>query len=365
MKDAELLNIIKVSRFKHLASLVKQNYKLSEIINYITEIENKNKKSILLKQEKCEQILENCIQNDIKIISILHPLYPEGCKEIHNAPAILYAKGNCNLLTEVKFAIIGARAATFESLLTAERFAKELSEFGFCIVSGFAYGVDTYACKGALKHGTIQVLGSGVNVVYPKQNTKLYDEVLQEGGLFLSELEPSTQAMAEHFPLRNRIISSISKGVLLVQASKKNKSSGSLITARICLEQEKDLFAIPGHPIDDKFSGGNDLIKNGNAIFTTTPKDVLDMIGYHLKGRQKKSLSLTESITDASLNIKEADSSIKNIIKTYLSTNPISIDELCLLTKINIRDLEFAIMEMELLDEVRRHPSGKFSISMI
>ena len=363
MKESDLLNLIRISKSRQLGALLAKNHTLTDTLNYAIELEKKNKKVALLTKQKAEEILENCIKNDIKIISILSKDYPEDCKAIHNPPSILYAKGNTELLKEVKFGIIGARVATFESLVTAEKFAKELSQFGFCIVSGFAYGVDTYACKGALNYGTIQILGSGVNVVYPKQNTKLYEEVLAKGGLFLSEIEPNAPALAENFPLRNRIISSISKGILLVQASKNIKSSGSLITARICLEQEKDLFAIPGHPLDDKFSGGNDLIKNGNAIFTTTPQDILDMIGYHLKN--KKITQECQGAKELSVKVQHAKVSTKDKIKTYLSTNPISLDELYFLTKINMRDLECAIMEMEILDEVRRHQTGKFSISII
>lgn len=358
MKEKDLLNLIRISKSKSCIALLKKGLNVEEILQYFLEMQKKGKRVCLISTEMAEGILQNASKNNINIISIFNPLYPLECKEIHNAPIILYAKGNLELLTKVKFGIIGARVASLESLLTAEKFAKELSECGFCIVSGFAHGVDTYACKGAMKYGTIQILGSGVNVVYPRQNTKLYEEVLECGGLFLSELPPNAPAEAENFPLRNRIISSISKGILLVQASKKNKSSGSLITAKICLEQEKDLFAIPGHPLDDKFSGGNDLIKNGNAIFTTTSQDIMDMIGYHLKN---------QNIVIAKKNIERAepDSLIKKTIKNYLSTNPISIDELHFLTKINIQELQFAIMEMEIADEVRKHYDGKFSISLL
>jgi DNA processing protein len=369
--NENIIDFIRISKSKILVSLLKQNFSGKEIIDYALKLEVKKGKKILISTEDAKIEFEKAKNLKMEIIPFSSELYPEDLKQIANPPSVLYAKGNLKLLSKPKFAIVGARFSSFESGVLAQKFAMKLSEFGFTIVSGFAYGVDTFACKGAMEFGTIQVLGSGLDVIYPKQNTKLYEEVIEKGGLFLSELPPNSPAKPDNFPLRNRIISGISKGILLVQASKRNGSSGSLLTAKIALSQEKDLFAIPGHPFDPKFEGGNDLIKHGNAIFTTCPEDIIDLIGYHLTNKPKnfcfrpKNPSILEDIDDAKIPSITQPEDLKSEIKSILSTHPISIDEINSMLNIELKDLQVALIEMELLNELQQHHDGKFSISFI
>ena len=361
------INLIRISKSSLLSGLLLKGFQIEEILKYAINLEQTKNKQILATKERAERELETAEKLGIEILSIKHQLYPEELKQIHNPPVILYAKGNLELLKKPKFAIVGARVATCESRILAENFAKELSEFGFTITSGFAYGVDTHACIGALKYGTIQVLASGLDVIYPKQNAPLYKEVLANNGLFISEIAPTLPAKAENFPLRNRIISGISKGILLVQASLKNGSSGSLITAKIALAQEKDLFAIPSHPHDAKFEGGNNLLKHGNAIFTTTPKDVIEMIGYHLNKKERpftfspKNLSILKQ-EERAIKLEQAEGIAKEI-KEILGTNPTSPNEIAQILNKNIQEVQIALMEMEIFGEVRKHKEGTFSAS--
>ena len=362
----EKLDLIRISKSSILSKLALKGFSVNHILNYAVELEKSKNKSILPSLESAEKELELAEKMQISLITYNDDLYPEDLKQIKDFPLILYAKGNLNLLSKPKFAIVGARSATLESKTLAENFSKELCEFGFTIVSGFAFGVDTASCIGACKYGTIQVLGSGVNRIYPQENTKLYNEVLANSGLFLSELPPNFPVKPENFPLRNRIISGLSKGILLVQASKKNGSSGSLITAQIALNQEKDLFAIPGHPLDKRFEGGNNLIKNGNAIFTTSSQDIIDMIGYHVRSkpelfRFERNSSETVHEPLPKLEIRQ---DICQKIKAILGTNPIGIEIIAENIGEDVRDVQVAITEMELFDEVRKQAGG-FSLNLL
>ena len=362
----EKLDLIRISKSSILSKLILKGFSVNHVLNYAIELEKAKNKSILLSLEIAEKELEIAEKMQISLVAYNHELYPDDLKQIRDFPLILYAKGNLNLLSKPKFAIVGARSATLESKILAENFSKELCEFGFTIVSGFAFGVDTASCIGAYKYGTIQVLGSGVNRVYPQENVKLYNEVIANGGLFLSELPPNFPVKPENFPLRNRIISGLSKGILLVQASKKNGSSGSLITAQIALNQEKDLFAIPGHPLDKRFEGGNNLIKNGNAIFTTHSSDVIDMIGYHVRSKPElfRFQDKQNEILHEPLPKLEIKHSICQKIKSILGTNPIGVDVIAENIGEDVRDVQVAITEMELFDEVRKHTGG-FSINLL
>jgi DNA processing protein len=368
MKDEDLLNLIRVAKSSTLSRLLKSGFSLSKVISYSNSLENSSGKKILPSKEKAEIELENCKKIGVSIISIEDEIYPSDLKKIQNPPVLLYAKGNLNLLKKEKFAIVGARVASVESRQIAENFAKSLSDFGFTITSGFAFGVDTASCIGSLKSGTIQVLGSGINVIYPKENTSLYYKVIENQGLFISEVPPNCPAKPENFPSRNRIIVGISKGVLLVQASKKNGSSGSLITARITLEQEKELFAIPGHPLDSRFDGGNDLIKHGNAIFTTTPDDIISMIGYYVNKKEKittfkpKNIKLLDEEKEDIELIVSTD--LKEKILANLGTNAIHIDEIASLMEENLQAVQIAVSELELLSKLQRHRDGRFSLNL-
>ena len=362
----EILDLIQISKSSILSKLVTSNYSIPQVVERAYKLQQSKKSPVLFSKEQAEQIFLKAKKFEISLISFYDSRYPSELKQINDPPLIIYAKGNLNLLTKPKFAIIGARSATLESIKIAKDFANNLSQFGFTIVSGFAYGVDTASCIGALDFGTIQVLGSGINKIYPIENKKLYEEVLQHNGLFISEFPPDFPVKPENFPLRNRIISGISKGVLLVQAGRKNGSSGSLITAKIALNQDKDLFAIPGHPMDQRFEGGNNLLKYGSAIFTTTPKDITDMIGYHIKNKTplfefNKTKERTKNDSYA-LNINHK---LCNNITEILGTQPLKLDEIANFTKQNIRDVQIALAELELLNKVRKHRCGGFSLNLI
>lgn len=214
----------------------------------------------------------------IEEINIENKFYPQQLKNIYNPPNKIYVLGNKEILKESGIAIVGARRATEYGKKVAFEFSKELSASGINIISGLALGIDTYAHLGTLQQDgpgkTIAVLGSGLDVIYPKQNIYLAKEILKRGGCIISEYPLGTKPEKLHFPQRNRIISGLSKGVLVVEASEK---SGSLITADFALEQGKDVFAVPGDISKLTSIGTNSLIKQG-AKLVTNYIDILEEI---------------------------------------------------------------------------------------
>lgn len=209
--------------------------------------------------------------NKIKTIKLEDSFYPEKLKNIYAPPKTLYLLGNAELLKQKSIAIIGCRACTKYGSENAYKFAFELAKKNICIISGLAKGIDSFAHIGALKaHGsTIAVLGSGLDVVYPPENYELYKQIVQNGGAIITEYPLGSMPEKYHFPERNRIISGLSDGVLVVEAKKK---SGTMITVEYALDQGKEVYAIPGNISSNNSYGTNELLKEG-AIPVTNIED--------------------------------------------------------------------------------------------
>ena len=210
---------------------------------------------------------------EIKIVRMDDAEYPNNLKEIFDPPPVLYCIGNTKLLNEVSIAIIGCRNASRYGLKIARIFADNLSKKGVTIISGFAKGIDTVSHESSFKNigKTIAVLGSGLDVIYPKENEELFYDIVRNGGLIISEFPLGTMPLKENFPRRNRIISALSQGVIVVEAK---KYSGTMITVDFALEQGKTVFAIPGNIDSLNSEGTNELIKQG-AKPVTNYKEIL------------------------------------------------------------------------------------------
>ncbi|WP_027363826.1 DNA-processing protein DprA [Desulfotruncus alcoholivorax] len=221
--------------------------------------------------------------------------YPEQLKNIYDPPPALYVRGDSELLAKISVAMVGSRRATHYGLNVAEKLARELAKAEITVISGMARGVDTAAHRGAINSGgaTIAVLGCGVDVVYPRENEKLMYSIIDNGAV-VSEFPPGSPPEAWHFPVRNRIISGLSKAVVVVEAAER---SGALITAHVALDQGREVMAVPGN-ITNKYSKGpNNLIKQGAAPVTGAG-DILEGLGVGLlftpdAGGVEKSLSLS------------------------------------------------------------------------
>jgi DNA processing protein len=203
-------------------------------------------------------------QAGVETITFQDPGYPERLKEIFDPPIVLYARGRKELLTANAVALVGSRRPTPYGKAVAEKMGRELSRLGITVVSGMARGVDAHAHQGALEGqgGTVAVLGCGVDVVYPKENRKLADQIAGKG-LIISEFPMGSTAFPQNFPIRNRIISGASLGVMVVEGA---QYSGSLITARLALDQGREVFAVPGSIVSKLSWGPNLLIKQGAKL---------------------------------------------------------------------------------------------------
>ena len=208
------------------------------------------------------------------------PLYPAMLAAVEDAPPVVTLLGRPELLATPIVAVVGARNASANGRRLARELAAGLGEAGIVVASGMARGIDAAAHLGALDNGTVAVLAGGADIVYPEENRGLYDAMRTRGAI-LAELPLGAEPQARHFPRRNRIISGLALGVVVVEAAAK---SGSLITARYALEQGREVFAVPGSPLDPRCRGCNDLLRNG-ATLTETAADVIDQLGPLLQGR--------------------------------------------------------------------------------
>lgn len=264
------LSRVKISPIAKLQLI--QEYKTPEAIWNLS----KQELEISLKQDEIKEILKQdyrkSLEQDIeyikkyniKVININNNYYPVNLKNIYDAPVVLYAIGNIELLKEKSIAIVGTRRCTNYGKKVAKQISAEITKYNLNVISGLAMGIDTQAHIGA--HGkTIAVLGSGVDIIYPEENKTLAKEIIHNGGLIISEYPIGTKPEKMYFPSRNRIISGISDGVIVVEARKK---SGSLITAEFALEQGKDVYAVPGDITSINSEGTNNLIKEGAIPFT-------------------------------------------------------------------------------------------------
>ena len=271
--------------------------------------------------------------------------YPSQLLEIADPPPVLYLKGRRELLTRPGLAVVGSRNATPSGLQNAEAFARNLSEAGFTIISGMALGIDAAAHRGGLSAagGSIAVVGTGLDLIYPARNKALAHE-LAEKGLIISEFSLGTPALAKNFPRRNRIISGLSRGVLVVEAA---LASGSLITARQAGEQGREVFAIPGS-IHSPFSRGcHQLIKQG-AKLVDEANDIL--IELHWGGAKPVDRAPEEQI----------DTVESDPVLTAMGFDPVSIDALLERLKLPTDQLVARVTELELDGAIASMPGGKY-----
>jgi DNA processing protein len=242
-----------------------------------------------------QHIVTNCHANGVSILTIHGDHYPPLLQEIDSPPSILYVKGDKSALTLPQIAIVGSRQHSAAGKNNALAFAQMLSANGFVITSGMALGIDAEAHRGAIQRGTtVAVLGTGIDVVYPRRHEQLYHNIIKSGGAIVTEFPPGTPARAGNFPQRNRIISGLSLGVLVVEAA---IQSGSLITARLALNQGREVFAIPGSIHNPVSKGCHRLIKEG-ATLVETAEDIVTQLGGVLSfvaGQSDDSLSKEKS----------------------------------------------------------------------
>ncbi|MCX5716149.1 MAG: DNA-processing protein DprA [Candidatus Omnitrophica bacterium] len=287
-------------------------------------------------------------EKGLSVIKITDKAYPSLLKKIHKAPKQLYVMGSMLKDAECAVAIVGSRLASLYGITSAQKLAYELASKGVVVVSGLARGIDSAAHKGSLKAGgrTIAVLGSGPDNIYPPENKKLASEIVEKGGAVISEFPPGTPPVAINFPQRNRIISGLSLGVVVVEAA---KNSGALITADFALEQNREVFAVPGNIDSAKSFGTNELIKQG-AKPVITAEDILQELGLRL------------SVTDAGEEkiLRPNLSSDEETIYENMSAEPKYVDDIAGEAGLSANKALELLMKLQLKKLVKELPGKNF-----
>lgn len=339
----------------------------------LAEIENISDKTAMLilnsysgfKQfdDTFDEYISKADKLNISILPLSSPEYPDLLKRIYDPPVLLYLRGKQSpdkLINSI--GIVGTRKPTDYGKKMAEKFAEELSSAGIAVVSGFARGVDTYAHKAVLKNKnasaiTAAVFGCGVDMIYPPENKALYDEMLEKG-LLISEYEISAFPDAVNFPKRNRIISGLSFGTVVIES---DIDGGALITARTALDQSREVFAVPGYITSKVSHGTNALIKNGQAKLVENLDDILveisnKLVGLKLNSVNGNSISVNE--------VPDLNGNEKLVYDTFLmNLEPIHIDLISEKSGLNISDSLVTLLNMEFKGIVEQLPGKRFKLS--
>ncbi len=286
----------------------------------------------------------------IHVLTFADALYPDLLREIHDPPVLLYLRGSLECLAQTAVAIVGSRAATSYGKRASYTLAAQLAREGIVVSSGLALGIDGNAHAGCLEAGgkTIAVLGCGIDVVYPRSHAELYAKILEQG-LLVSEYPPGTRPDSFRFPARNRIISGLCRGIIVVEAT---CNSGSLITARLALDQGREVFAVPGRVDSVKSEGAHLLIQQG-ATLVQSAADVLRELQLvtrnvgHVAGH-------TAANTTSQLTVEEQQ------VMACLDVYAIDIDELCIKSALPAGALHPLLLELELKGLIRQLPGQQY-----
>ncbi|MBN2514951.1 MAG: DNA-processing protein DprA [Deltaproteobacteria bacterium] len=317
--------------------------------------------------EKVERELELAAAADVSVISVQDPSYPQALLNIYDFPPVLYVKGALSG-EDINVAVIGSRMASTYGKFMTERLCRELALSGITVVSGMARGIDSAAHRGSLtgKGRTIAVLGSGVDVIYPPENKKLYEKIWKNGAV-ISEFPFRTQPKGSHFPARNRIISGLSLGVVVVEATER---SGSLITARLGLEQGKEVFAVPGSIDSPGSKGTHKLLKEG-AKLVESVYDILEEIipqvpvNLQVRTSEKKDASGKQSGVSTRMShhgdvdrLREEEKTILKII----GKEPIYADNIIAMSSFPPSGVLRILLSLELEGYIEQLPGKRFKI---
>lgn len=311
-------------------------------------------------QKQIDRALEWTVQDGNRILTLADADYPPALLDISDPPILLYAKGNITLLANTSLAVVGSRNATAQGISNAEKFSEALAHAGLTIISGMALGIDTAAHQGALlasKKGTvastIAVIGTGADLVYPARNRKLAHQIA-EAGCIISEHPLGTPAIASNFPRRNRIISGLARGVLVIEAA---LQSGSLITARMAAEQGRDVFAIPGSIHSPLSKGCHLLIKQG-AKLVESAQDILEELKYEVSPSENVHAT-TESMTANVSSNAQSDNHAHTILKA-MGFDPVTPDALAQRCQLDIGLINAKLLVLELDGEVEQLSGGLY-----
>lgn len=357
MKTLDLLRLSLIKGINNIDLLYANKHydTLSELIDDKNQIKKLNAK---IKQgnifgnifdntdKQLQEQIEKIKTNEVKLISINDNLYPESLKQIYNPPALLFVKGNLQNPDSLSISIVGTRKCTSYGKKTVDKFSKTLSDNNIIITSGMAYGIDSFAHKGALKHGgiTYAVIASGLDQISTHRAQKIADEIIGAGGAIISNYHMGVKALPFFFLQRNRIISGISNSTIVIESGIKG---GALWTAKYCIEQNRNLFAVPGNIFSEKSKGTNKLIYDQKAIPATSGAQILKEIGFD---------KIINKPQDEKIKFKNEE---EKVIYDAMEEEPIHIDELANMTDLNISELQVNLLTLEFNNLVKQLP-GKY-----
>ncbi len=287
--------------------------------------------------------------------------YPPLLAQLEDAPPIITVLGNIDVLSKPALGVVGSRNSSTVGNSIAKELSTKVSAAGFVIASGLARGIDTASHIASLDTGTIAVVAGGIDVIYPKENKDLFEAIIEKGGAIVAESPLGTEPIARHFPKRNRIISGLSLGVLVIEAALR---SGSLITARAALEQNREVFACPGNLKDPRATGTNKLIKEGAHQVLSAEDIIMELRSLRhqpMNDSGSNELEGSLGITDVS-QIPEPDEALYQQVLDALNYTPIHVDELIRSLEAPVADVLTVLLELELNGEVERHIGGKVSL---
>ena len=305
-----------------------------------------------------ERDIEAVNQCGAHIIPYNHPSFPELLRQIPSCPPVLYIKGHVDCLSMPQIAVVGSRNSSSAGHRNAEIFSKELAEKGFAITSGLALGVDSAAHVGALKGAgvTIAVVGTGIDRLYPKQNMTLANDILNSGGAIVSEFPLGTKPAPQNFPRRNRTISGLSLGTLVVEAALR---SGSLITARFAMEQNREIFAIPGSIHSPLSRGCHSLIKQG-ATLVETSTDIVEQLDGLLAFQWGQLTPVDKNgLSETGPNVQEVQlCELEKKVLSLVGYDPIGADQVTELSGLSISEVNTQLMNLELKSMISMEATG-------
>lgn len=370
MKNEDLIDILQLINTDGVGPVTFYNY-IKKAGNLKNALDLAAQKRALFPRQMAEIELEKATKIGAQIIAYTDKNYPQNLLELNDAPPLIYALGRTDLLNyPLSVSIVGARNASIGGRKMASRIAYDLTEADVLTVSGMARGIDSAAHKGALyakgqTGATVAVLGTGIDVPYPTENTELYNNI-SDNGLLISELPFGTAAQISNFPRRNRIIAALSEGTLVVEAG---INSGSLITAKLALEQGKEIFAVPGSPMESRAAGPNKLIKDG-AILTENADDILNVLSMRQNRtiKEQKTLSLPldkpknqvniSAHKEVSIPISETPAENVRLID-MISYEGVDIDELLRSCGLSQSEFFAQILDLEFSGKIERHAGNK------
>ena len=365
--DQNVINCLRLSMstnvgpatFRRLISFFGSAENALKNINNFASMGGRKTKVQIAPEAAAEAQLARATKLGANVLTIQNKSYPKLLKYISDPPPVLFTLGNQDILNQDTISLVGTRNASLNGKNFAQFLAKELAENGYTIASGMARGIDKAAHVGALQAqegNTIAVLGTSVDEIYPEENKNLYAEI-KERGCLISEFPFGTQLNAMNFPRRNRIISGRSLGVIVVEATLK---SGSLITAKEALSQGRDVFAVPGSPLDPRSAGPNTLIQDG-ATLVTKAWDIIDA----LKKQSSFHLKDTINASEYKLDMKQVQTNLENARKVVLENlgpEVVEIDSLIRATGLETQMVNVVLTQLELEGCLEHFPGNRISL---